>query len=191
MLNVATDYPRRHLISVEEYHQMGEAGILPPDVRMELIEGEIIEMAPIGSRHAGIVNRLTQTLVQALSGKAIVAVQNPVVLSNISEPQPDLAVLHFRDDYYTNAHPLAQDALLVIEVSTSTLHYDRETKLPLYARAGIPEVWIFDVAGKYLEIHRHPDDGRYTVQDRVTELNHLEIELLPGLGICCSDIFEM
>ncbi|MGF1615117.1 MAG: Uma2 family endonuclease [Gammaproteobacteria bacterium] len=91
MLNVATEYPRRHLISVEEYHQMGEAGILPPDVRMELIEGEIIEMAPIGSRHAGIVNRLTQTLVQALSGKAIVAVQNPVVLSNTSEPQPDLA----------------------------------------------------------------------------------------------------
>lgn len=147
-----------HRFTVEEYQEMGRAGILTKDDRVELIEGEIVQMSPIGSRHAACVNRLTRLLV---GERAIVAVQNPVRIAAHSEPQPDLALLRPRQDFYDTAHPAAADVLLVIEVIQSSEDYDREFKLPLYARAGIPELWLVDLQRGRIEVHQRPSGAKY------------------------------
>src|SRR5664280_2182848 len=131
----ALPVPRRHRFTVEEYEGMAEHGLLPPDERLELIAGEVIQMSPIGWRHARCVNNLNALLVQALSGQAVISVQNPVILSARDEPQPDLAVLRLSANQHTgNAVPA--DVILLIEVADSTLAYDQRIKLPLYARSG-------------------------------------------------------
>ncbi|GAB6039341.1 Uma2 family endonuclease [Endothiovibrio diazotrophicus] len=155
----------RHRIDVETYHRMGEAGLLRPEQRTELIEGEVIDMAPIGSPHAGNVNFLLNRLLAAIGSRAIVAAQNPIVLGRHSEPQPDLCVLRPREDFYIDAHPTAADVLLAVEVSDTTLAYDRGVKLPLYARHGIPEYWLVDLTGGRLEAHHTPRDGEYRHMD--------------------------
>jgi Uma2 family endonuclease len=133
----------RRRFTVHDYHRMGEAGILHEDDRVELIEGEIVEMAAIGTRHFSCVNGLTRLLVRGVGDEAIVSVQNPVRLDEHNEPQPDLTVLRVRD--YRESLPVPEDVLLLIEVSDTTLRYDRGVKLPLYARAGIREVCILDL----------------------------------------------
>ncbi len=152
---------RRHTVTVAEFHRMAEAGILTEDDRVELIEGEMIEMTPIGSHHAGTVKRLLAAFDEQLKGAAIVSVQDPIVLAPDSEPQPDLSILRYRDDYYTKAHPGPGDILLVIEVADTTAKYDREVKLPLYARHDIPEVWLVDLEEGRLEVHNGPETGEY------------------------------
>lgn len=151
----------RRLFTVQEYHQMAEAGILNEDDRVELIHGEILQMSPIGKHHAAIVSRLTMILAPQLASKAIVNVQNPVQISDGSEPEPDITIVPHRDDYYAESGITPEDVLLLIEVSDSTLKYDRNAKLPLYAEAGIPEVWIVDVNKRRLEVYRQPDEDRY------------------------------
>lgn len=151
----------RRLFTVEEYHQMVEAGILHEDDRTELIHGEIIYMSPIGNYHAAIVRRINKLLNDGLTPQAIVDVQSPVRIEDHSEPEPDIMILSFRDDYYASTGVTPKDVLLLIEVSDSTLRYDRNTKLPLYATAGIPEVWIVDVNKQQLEVYRQPDEDRY------------------------------
>ncbi len=154
--------PTRHKLNVDDYHRMGEAGILGEGDRVELIDGELIDMAPIGQDHAATVNKLTQTLVLAFGEAAIVSVQNPVRLNRFSEPQPDFAVFRPRADFYaTGERPGPSDTLLVIEVADSSLRYDRGVKLPLYARAGIAEVWIVDLRQRALDVHRAPAGERY------------------------------
>ncbi len=155
----------RHRWTVADYHKMGETGVLARDARVELVEGEIIEMAPIGSGHAGRVKRLNDLLSSRLHGKAIVSVQDPVVLGDRSELQPDIAVLRWRADYYASAHPQPADVLLVIEVADTTVRYDREVKIPLYARHGIPEAWLLDLPGRRLEVYRSPHSGGYARVD--------------------------
>jgi Uma2 family endonuclease len=155
------EIPPRHRWTVAEYFKMGEAGLLMEDDWVELIDGEVIDMSPIGSPHAGQVNHLGALLSYHLFGKAVVASQNPVILGDHNVPQPDIAVLRWRDDYYKTAHPRPQDVLLVIEVSDTTVHYDREIKVPLYARHGIPEVWLLDLQERVLEIYRNPEQGKY------------------------------
>lgn len=155
----------RHRWTVAEYHRMAEVGLLHEDSRVELIDGEIIEMAPIGSEHAGHNNYLMSCLAHRLYGKAIVAGQNPVILGGYEEPQPDIAILRWRDDYYRTAHPHAEDVLLLIEISDSTLRYDRDVKIPLYAKSGIPEAWLLDIQSRQLEIHREPINGVYQQRD--------------------------
>lgn len=140
---------------------MAEVGLLAPDARVELIEGEIIDIAPIGSRHAGAVDRLAQMLIRAVGERAIVGVQRPIRLGTQSEPQPDLALLRPHPDFYSEAHPTAADILLLIEVSDTTWRYDREIKLSLYARHGIPEVWIANVDRKELHCFRNLQGGTY------------------------------
>jgi len=139
--------PTRRLFTAEEYHRMGEAGILHDDDRVELIEGEIVEMAPIGSRHFHAVTTLTHALVKAVGERALVSIQGPLRLSERTEPQPDVVLLRRRADYRARG-PHAEDALLVVEVADTTLGYDRGTKLRLYARAAIPEAWIVDMAAQ-------------------------------------------
>ena len=185
----AQSLPHRHALTVNDYHRMGEAGILPPEARVELIEGEVIDMSPIGSHHAGIVTRLNRLLVQAVGTKAIVSIQNPVILDGHSEPQPDIALLQPRDDFYTLAHPKAREVLLLIEVAESSLRYDREIKIPLYARHGIPEVWLIDVEQRRLTQFLDPRESGYRSSVDVDVSNRLTPFALPGVDLDLSQLF--
>jgi len=151
----------RRLFTVADYHKMAEAGILGEDDRVELLNGEIVAMSPIGSRHAACVDRLTQYLVVRVAGRAIVRVQNPIRLGEHSEPQPDVALLKPRPDFYAEAHPGPEDVLLVVEVAETSAAVDREVKVPLYARFGVPEVWLADLAGEQIEVFRQPSAQGY------------------------------
>ena len=146
----------RRLFTTDEFHRMAETGILAEDDRLELIEGEIVRMSPIGSRHAACVDRLNALFTARLGKRAIVRVQNPIVINRRSESQPDLTILKARADFYATKHPGPSDALLVVEVVDTSAAYDRTTKLPLYARAGIREVWIVDVMRAVVEVYRQP-----------------------------------
>ncbi|OIN58702.1 hypothetical protein BLX24_14180 [Arsenicibacter rosenii] len=152
---------KRWLFTVDAYHRMAETGILSENDRVELIKGELINMSPIGVRHAACVNKLTYLLGQFIGQKAIISVQNPIRLNRYSEPEPDIMLLRPRSDFYANAHPTANDVLLLIEVSETTLTYDRTTKLPLYAQADIPEVWIVNLAENQLEVYQTPTEATY------------------------------
>ena len=149
------DHPRRHAITVDEYLRMGAAHVFAQHARLELMEGEIVEMAPIGSPHAAIVSTL-DTLLRDAAPAAIVSVQNPLVLGERSAPQPDVVLLRSRPDRYYKSHPTAADALLVVEVADTTLRYDLEIKRPLYARAGVIELWIVDIDRRELHVFRGP-----------------------------------
>ncbi len=147
--------------TVAEYDRMGETGILTEDDRVELVEGEIIEMSPIGRRHAACVGRLTNLFGRLLAENAITWVQNPIVLNDYSEPQPDVALLRRRDDFYERSLPTPDDVLLVVEVSDTTIEYDRQIKVPLYARAGIAEVWIINLVDEQIEVYAQPVNDAY------------------------------
>ena len=148
--------PSRHLISVDAFHRMGETGILGPQDRVELIDGEIIDMSPIGVLHAAIVDMLARHFGRRTGESVFVRCQNPLRLDDISEPEPDIAILRPRADFYMTAHPGASDVLLVIEVADTSLAYDLGTKVPLYARHGIPEVWVIDAATRQTRVFRRP-----------------------------------
>ena len=144
-----------------EYEQMVAAGVLGEDDRVELVEGEIVEMAPVGARHAASVNALARLLQRQVGDRALVSVQNPVRLSPRSEPQPDLAVLAWRDDGYRDELPGPADMLLVVEVAESSVATDRDVKLPLYGRAGIGEAWLVDLPAGTIEVHTGPSPAGY------------------------------
>jgi Uma2 family endonuclease len=153
-MDTTVDLKRRRF-TLEEYHRMGEVGIFHEDDRVELIEGEIVEMSPIGRLHAGTVDRIAHVFSQRLGERTIVRVQNPIVFTDlVSEPQPDVTLLVPRPDFYTSGHPGPTDILLVVEVMDSTVAYDRGVKLRLYARAGIVEVWLANVNTRRIEVHR-------------------------------------
>ncbi|MDQ3253945.1 MAG: Uma2 family endonuclease [Acidobacteriota bacterium] len=147
--------------TVSEYNRMAEAGILTKDDRVELIEGEIVTMSPIGSRHAGCVNRLNVLLSSQAAQSFIVSVQNPIIADDYSEPQPDVAVLRLREDFYGEEHPKSEDVLLVIEVADTTVESDRSVKMPLYARASIPEAVLVNLPHDLFEVHSEPVNGQY------------------------------
>jgi Uma2 family endonuclease len=147
--------------NVDQYYRLAEVGVLQPDDRVELIEGEIIRMPPIGSPHAARVTRLNRLLQGLLGDTAIVSIQNPVRLSDYSEPVPDAAVLKPRTDFYVARHPTPEDVLLIVEVSDSTILSDRNVKVPLYAQAGIQEVWLVNLPNQVVEIYSEPVEGKY------------------------------
>jgi len=158
MATIPVAAPARHRISVDAFHRMGEVGILGAADRVELIDGEIIDMSPIGALRAAIVARLASYFSQRLGGAAVVWCQNPVRLDDISEPEPDIAILRPKADFYMTAHPGPTDVLLVIEVADTSLAYDLGTKVPLYARHGIPEAWVIDVVTRRTRVFRQPID---------------------------------
>jgi Uma2 family endonuclease len=178
----------RRRFTVHEYHRMGEAGILHEDDRVELIEGEIVEMAAIGTRHFTCVNALTRLLVQGVGDAAIVSVQNPVRLDEHTEQQPDLTVLRTRD--YRHSLPGPEDVLLLIEVSDTTLSYDRGVKLPLYARAAIPEAWIVDLTNEIIERHTDPSGDGYRRVEQARRGGKIELEALPGLALSVDAVLS-
>jgi Uma2 family endonuclease len=155
----------RYHLTVDDFHKMGEVGIIPPDLRVELIEGEIINMAPIGSNHAGTIAYLIRTITSQLGTNAILNAQNPVILGQYSEPQPDLVVLKQRDDFYRKAHPTAKDVLLLIEVSDTSLKFDSGIKIPLYAKNSVQEFWLVNLVEKHLGVYRKPNAEKEQYED--------------------------
>ena len=188
-MSAVLEYPQRHAITAEEYLRMGEAGVFSPEARLELIEGEIIEMAPVGSPHAGAVNVLNRLFVQLAGDRAIVSVQNPLVLGNRSVPQPDLALLRSRADNYSRTHPAASDVLLVVEVADPTLAFDTGTKVPLYARQGVPEVWVIDVRERAVRVYRDPGANGYKTQFRAAGNDNLAALAMPELTVTSAELF--
>src|SRR5207249_12101922 len=140
--------PTKHRFNVEEYYRMAETGVLKPDARVELLNGEIIDMSPIGPFHGGLVNRLTRLFNKLSKGLWLVSSQNPLRLDDHSEPEPDVMLLKPATDDYTSRHPQPEDVFLLVEVSDTTLDYDRENKLPVYGSAGIAEVWIVNLVDR-------------------------------------------
>jgi Uma2 family endonuclease len=177
----------RWRFTVHDYHRMGDAGILHEDDRVELIEGELVEMTAIGTRHFSCVNRLTRLLVMNVGDEAIVSVQNPVRLNEYNEPQPDLTVIRPRD--YRESLPLPEDVLLLIEVSDTTLAYDRGVKLPLYARAGIGEVWIVNLPGETIERYTGTSADGYRHAEQKGRGQTLKSTALPGLVPSVDEVF--
>jgi Uma2 family endonuclease len=179
---------QRHRLTVGDYHRLGKAGIFSEDDRVELIEGELIDMAPIGSEHAAVVKRLVRLFDRVIGEQAIVSAQDPVRLSNFSEPEPDIALLRYREDFYRHAHPRPDDVLLIVEVADTTLRYDCEVKLPLYGRHGIPEVWIVDLENRCLHLFREPVEGGYQ-QAQIIE--HPEVMASLRLPDCSIDLSRL
>ncbi len=179
----------RRLFTREEYHRMGEVGILKPTDRVELIRGEIVEMSPIGRRHVAFVDNLTQLLVTRLAGRARVSVQNPIVLAADTEPQPDLSILRRRPVPYKEVEAHAEDVLLLIEVAENSLSYDRSDKLRLYAAAGIFEYWVVDCAAESIEVYRTPEADGYRDATRIAGIATVTLQALPDVTLTLAEIF--
>ena len=180
---------QRHLFTVEDYARMGETGILTADDRVELIDGEVREMSPIGPPHAGIVDRLAELLFARLMGTVQVRTQGPVRLSQNTEPEPDLAILRRRDDYYQQHHPESDEILLVIEVADSSLLYDRVEKMPRYAQAGIPEAWLVNVAAREVNIYAGPKPTGYAEERVVRRGDEIVSATVPELRLPSTALF--
>jgi Uma2 family endonuclease len=179
---------RRHRFSRDEYHRMGRDGLFPDGARVELIEGDVCEMSPIGLLHMATVDRTELKLKELLGRSAIVRVQGAVALDDSNEPQPDVAVLRYRDDFYawTDASPDA--ILLLIEVADTTLDFDLRVKAPLYARAGVPELWVTDVNRRVVIVHREPRPDGYA-SSRIYRAGELITPVaMPHVSIAIDDI---
>lgn len=188
-MSAVLEYPQRHAISADEYLRMGEAGVFGPEARLELIEGEIVEMPPIGSPHASTVAILTRLLSRAAGDAALVWAQNPLIVGERSVPQPDLALLKPRADNYFSSHPTAADVLLVIEVSDTTLRFDLGTKIPLYARAGIAEAWVIDLEKRALRVFRGPDPSGYRTSFTVSGVEKVNAAALREVAVTVAALF--
>ena len=175
--------------TVDEYRRMADAGVFQPDERVELIDGEIVEMSPIGRRHANCVNNLTRLLITRLGDRAIVSPQNSIQISVRSEPQPDLTVLRRRAVSYKDEDATASDVLLLVEVADTSIAYARSVKLRLYAAAGIPEIWIVDAAGEGIEIYRSPESGGFREAQRARPGGTVTPIAFPDLTLVVADIF--
>ncbi len=178
----------RRWFTVGEYNRMAETGILSEDDRVELIEGEIVEMSPIGSRHASCVNRLNTLLGRQVGQSFIVSVQNPIIASDYSEPEPDLAVLRWREDFYARELPHAADVVVVIEVADTSAEADRSVKLPLYARAGIPVGILIDLPKESVEVYSEPVNGEYQTTEIFERGDFFQLDALPLIDLRVDDI---
>lgn len=185
---MSTMSPVTYKFSVETYHRMGEAEIFSPEQRLELIHGEIISMSPIGLKHAITVNRINQVFTGLFGKQVIVAIQNPLGLSDESEPQPDFVLYKARDDFYENKAPESEDVYLLIEVSDSTLRFDRQVKLPLYASNNIAEVWIANLRDKQLEVYRDPTPSGYQQQLILKDAETVSPQSFPDVAIAIKEL---
>jgi Uma2 family endonuclease len=179
---MATEIAKK-LFTVDDYHKMGDAGILRNDDRVELIRGEIIEMSPINPRHNGTINRANRSLISLVGNAAIVGVQGSIRLDMYSEPQPDFCLLRFRDDFYTTTYPTPKDILLIIEASDSSLKYDRTVKMQLYAETGVPEYWISDLKADHVVTFRNAAGSTYQTVQEFHRGGRVAPELLPDCSI--------
>ena len=178
----------RRRFTMDEYHLMGQVGILGEDDRVELLEGEIVEMAPIGSRHQATVDRLTELFSRRAVDTASIRVQGPVRLAGDSEPEPDLTLLRRRADFYATAHPGPEDVLLLVEVSDTSTEYDREVKIPLYARYGIIEVWLVSLGDGVVEVYRNPTGQGYRDVSQADRGQALNSVAFPQLEMAVDEV---
>ena len=176
-------------LTVDQYHEAVYAGALFEDDPVELIEGRLILRRPTGSRHAATVARLDRLLARSMGDQAIVWVGNPVRLSAVSEPQPDLMLLKPRSDDYAAALPSPSEVLLLVEVADSTLHFDRTEKVPLYSRHEIPEVWLVDLVERRLIVFADPTVEGY-LTERMLEVGEIAPRLLPHAKVCVDELFK-
>jgi Uma2 family endonuclease len=183
-----TPVPTRHRFTVDEFHRMATAGIFGEDDRVELIDGEIVDMTPIGSRHQACIDRLTELFVGSLAGKALVRVQGPLRLGEHSEPQPDVTLLRRQPDFYASGHPGPGDVLLVVDVADTSLPYDRGVKMPLYARAGIPEAWLVDLEGERIVVYRAPGEAGYGQVAEVRGAERLSPQAFPDVTVAAEQV---
>ena len=190
MATAAEELPGRFKLDVHAYHRMAEAGIFDDARRVELIEGEIIEMPPIGPRHLNLVNRLNRALVSAAGERAVVSVQNPVLLPEHSQPEPDLVLFRPEVDARGEAMPVASDILLAIEVADSTSRYDLDVKVPLYAAHGVPEVWIVDVRAQRIDRFVGPGEHGYASSDAPALSSPLSLAAAPDILVALSGLFD-
>ncbi len=182
--------PARHRLTVHDYHRMADAGIFGEDDRIELIDGDLIDMAPIGSEHAAVVNRMNEAFVLACAGRAIVSIQNPIRIDDLSEPQPDVAILRRREDFYaTGGHPGPADILLLVEAADSSLRFDKTVKLPLYARAGIAKLWIVDLKRRFVDAYRRPAADGYRERTKHRTGEELALVLAPEIVVRLDLVF--
>lgn len=189
MASLIDSWLPRHKLTVADYHRMGQVGLLREDDRVELVEGEIIDLTPIGSYHASAVNLLVRLFSAVIGKDALLSVQAPIALSARSELQPDLALVLPREDGYRFAHPGPADVLLLVEVADRSLRYDREVKMPLYARYGIPELWVIDLEHRRLEMFRQPESGRYVRHEILEQPNRAAPQRLPKCEIELSGLW--
>lgn len=183
MATMTAGFPSRYRFTADEYQRMGEAGVLPHDARIELIEGEIVDMPPIGPPHAGTVELLADLLRLAVADRAMVRTQQPSVVGQYSVPQPDIAVVARRNDYYRGAHPEPRDVLLVVEVAETTLAFDRDVKARMYARSGVRELWIVDLGGRSITQLRASRDGVYAESTEVRAGDSIGLAAFPDVSI--------
>jgi len=178
----------RKRFTTQEYEQIAAAGVFAEDDRVELLEGEIVEMSPLGPQHSACVDRLNRLLQRRVGDEAIVRVQSPVRLGQHSEPQPDVALLQPRPDFYAHGHPEPEDVLLLIEVADSSLSYDRELKLPLYARAGVAEVWLVGLLPQTIEVFRAPSESGYGERREARRGESVAALNAPGVVLSVAEI---
>ena len=181
--------PTKHLFTVTEFEQIWAAGVFDPDARLELLAGEIIEMTAINFPHTRCVTNLNRSLILALGERVVSSMQSPINLSDISQPEPDLMLIDATTWDRLRAHATPPDIALLVEVSDTTLGFDRLRKLPLYARAGVAEVWIVDVNGRAVEVYREPVGDAYESFDRRSIGEMLDVAALPGPTLAVDAIF--
>lgn len=185
---IATTDVRKHLTDINEWQRLGVANIFPPGSRLELIEGEILEMAPIGFNHSGHINRINKLFSKLIPDNVIPSIQNPLQLGDLSEPEPDFMLLKASDDFYSSRHPTADDVLLLIEVADSSLSFDQTQKLRLYARYNIPEYWLMNLNESCLEVYRQPHGEFYGEKTTLRVGNSVTLSQLNQLTINIADI---
>jgi len=180
--------PLKHLTHLDEWRRMGEANIFPPGSRVELINGEILDMAPIGSYHAGHLKRINHVFSKLIPENLITSVQDPLQLGDLSEPEPDFMLLKPHEDFYTSRHPIADDVLLLIEIADSSLRFDQNEKLRLYAQHGIPEYWLLNLNDHCLEVYRKPSGDVYAEKNTLQAGDSVTLSQLPDISIQVSAI---
>ncbi len=178
----------KHWITADEFEQMGRAGIFSPDARLELLEGVIYRTSSIGSPHAAWVKYLNALFNRLFNGKMLVGVQDPIRLDDFSEPEPDITLLRWRDDYYKTSHPTPADVLLLIEMADSTVESDRSYKMPLYAKAGIPEAWLVNLIEETIELYAEPADGAYQFSKSFKRGEEIQSHSVADLRISVTDV---
>lgn len=182
---------RKHLTDIHEWQRLGEANIFPPNSRLELIEGEILEMAPIGCNHSGHLMRIMHYFAQVVGENALLNAQNPLQLGDISEPEPDFMLLRPRADFYSSQHPVAADVLLLIEIADSSLAFDQTQKLRLYAMHHIAEYWIINLNNHCLEVYREPQGETYAQKMTLRAEDAVTLTQVSGLTITVNALLGL
>jgi Uma2 family endonuclease len=183
LTEAAPGAPSRHAVNVDEFDRMAHAGVFLPDARVELVNGELVEMSPIGVPHDFAVMQLDLLLKRQLDGRAVVRVQTSLRCGDWSQPEPDIALVRWPPQRYFDRRPTTDDALLLIEVADSSLQFDQKVKVPLYASLEVPEVWVVNLPQRRVHVYTEPGDGGYATETVRTSKDSLVLTAFPDVEI--------